>query len=180
MKTPAQYIARPPLSLKKVVLDAVGAKVLLKTTYNPYFKENLKLLSATDFIAELTQHLPPKGARYIRYYGLYSSRARGKWQQWDHVATHAPQGWQRTLGSSSDTSPQPSESLQSISAPQVSSTWARLIKRVYEVDPLICPKCGSEMKVIALILDPSEIQSILRHLVKIGRAPPNVLPPSLN
>ena len=176
----AQYIARPPLSLKKVVLDAVGAKVLLKTTYNPYFKENLKLLSATDFIAELTQHLPPKGARYIRYYGLYSSRARGKWQQWDHVATHAPQGWQRTLGSSSDTSPQPSESLQSISAPQVSSTWARLIKRVYEVDPLICPKCGSEMKVIALILDPSEIQSILRHLVKIGRAPPNVLPPSLN
>ena len=96
------------------------------------------------------------------------------------MATHAPQGWQRTLGSSSDTSPQPSESLQSISAPQVSSTWARLIKRVYEVDPLICPKCGSEMKVIALILDPSEIQSILRHLVKIGRAPPNVLPPSLN
>ena len=59
----AQYIARPPLSLKKVVLDAFGAKVLLKTTYNPYLKENLKLLSATDFIAELTLHLPPKGAR---------------------------------------------------------------------------------------------------------------------
>ena len=45
---------------------------------NPYFKEDFKLLSATDFIAELTQHLPPKGARYIRYYGLYSSRARDK------------------------------------------------------------------------------------------------------
>ena len=172
----AQYIARPPLSLKKVVLDALGAKVLLKTAYNPYLKENMKLLSATDFIAELTQHLPPKGARYIRYYGLYSSRARGKWQQWDHVAIHAPHGWQRTIGSSPDTSPHPSEPPQSISARQASSTWARLIKQVYEVDPLLCPRCSSEMRVIALILDPSEIRSILRHLVKIGRAPPDVPP----
>ena len=52
--------------------------------------------------------------------------------------------------------------------------------KVYEVDPLLCPRCGSEMKVIALILDPGEIQSILRHLVKIGRAPPDVAPASLN
>ena len=176
----AQYIARPPLSLKKVVLDALGAKVLLKTAYNPYLKENLKLLSATDFIAELTQHIPPKGARYIRYYGLYSSRARGKWQHWDHVTAHAPQGWQQPIGSSPAAGPHPTELHQRISARQASSTWARLIKQVYEVDPLLCPRCGSEMKVIALILDPGEIQSILRHLVKIGRAPPDVAPASLN
>ena len=163
-----------------MVLDALGAKVLLKTAYNPYLKENLKLLSATDFIAELTQHIPPKGARYIRYYGLYSSRARGKWQHWDHVTAHAPQGWQQPIGSSPAAGPHPTELHQRISARQASSTWARLIKQVYEVDPLLCPRCGSEMKVIALILDPGEIQSILRHLVKIGRAPPDVAPASLN
>jgi hypothetical protein len=28
-----------------------------------------------------------------------------------------------------------------------------LIKRIYEVDPLVCPSCGSEMKVIAFIID---------------------------
>ena len=67
-----------------------------------------------------------------------------------------------------------------VSATRASSTWARLIKQVYEVDPLICEKCGFEMKVIAVILDPSEIQIILRHLIKVGRAPPAVQAASLN
>ena len=31
------------------------------------------------------------------------------------------------------------------------STWAMLIKRVYEVDPLECPHCSGEMKVISFI-----------------------------
>jgi uncharacterized glyoxalase superfamily protein PhnB len=33
----------------------------------------------------------------------------------------------------------------------VSQTWAMLIKRVYEVDSLACPKCGGVMKVHAFI-----------------------------
>jgi len=32
------------------------------------------------------------------------------------------------------------------------------------VDPLKCPKCGSEMKVIAFIKDEEVIEKILRHL----------------
>jgi len=31
--------------------------------------------------------------------------------------------------------------------------WAEMIRKVYEVDPLICPKCGAEMKLIAFIED---------------------------
>jgi hypothetical protein len=30
------------------------------------------------------------------------------------------------------------------------SAWARLIAKVYEVDPLICPRCGSEMDAKAI------------------------------
>ena len=51
---------------------------------------------------------------------------------------------------------------------------------VYEVDPFICPKCGSEMKVIAVIQEPQEIKRILGHLVKQGRSPPGFDPASLN
>jgi hypothetical protein len=29
-------------------------------------------------------------------------------------------------------------------------TWAMLIKRVYEIDPMACPRCGTEMKVVTL------------------------------
>lgn len=32
-------------------------------------------------------------------------------------------------------------------------TWAMLLRKVWEVDPLICPKCKGPMKVIAVIND---------------------------
>jgi hypothetical protein len=40
-----------------------------------------------------------------------------------------------------------------------------LIKRIYEVDPLSCPKCGGEMKVVAFIEPPQAdlIEKIMRH-----------------
>ena len=40
-----------------------------------------------------------------------------------------------------------------------------LIKRVYEFDPLICPECGGQMKVVAFIEPPQAdvIEKILRH-----------------
>ena len=44
-------------------------------------------------------------------------------------------------------------------------TWAMLIKRVYEVDPLSCPRCVTEFKVVAFI-DPPQgdvLERILRH-----------------
>ena len=53
--------------------------------------------------------------------------------------------------------------------------WAELIRRVYEVDPLICPRCGSEMRVIGFITQPALIDHILDHLrrrEKIPRPPP--------
>ena len=30
-------------------------------------------------------------------------------------------------------------------------SWARLIQKVYEVDPLICPRCGGDMMIVAFI-----------------------------
>ena len=48
---------------------------------------------------------------------------------------------------------------------RASQTWAMLIKRVYEVDPLACPNCGGVMKVVAFIEPPpgDVIEKILRH-----------------
>jgi len=51
---------------------------------------------------------------------------------------------------------------------------------VYVVDPLICPKCGSEMKIIAMIMDHEETKNILHHLIKTGKSPPGFDPSSLN
>jgi hypothetical protein len=42
-------------------------------------------------------------------------------------------------------------------------TWAALIKCVYEVDPLKCPKCGGEMRIISFIEEDVVTEKILRH-----------------
>jgi hypothetical protein len=52
-----------------------------------------------------------------------------------------------------------------------------LIKRVYEVDPMVCPKCGETMKVVAFIEPPQQevIDRILKHSgLLVERAPPGV------
>jgi len=49
-------------------------------------------------------------------------------------------------------------------AARVRSTWARLIHKVYEDDPLECPRCKGPMRVIALIDDAAVIRKILSHL----------------
>ena len=48
--------------------------------------------------------------------------------------------------------------------------WRELIKRVYEVDPLVCPRCHAEMRVIAFIIDHAVVDKILRHLKRKGEA----------
>ena len=42
--------------------------------------------------------------------------------------------------------------------------WAQFIKKVYEADPLVCPRCGGAMGIIAFIDQPDVIERILTHL----------------
>ena len=39
-----------------------------------------------------------------------------------------------------------------------------MIRKVYEVDPMLCPKCGGQMKVIAFIMDYAAVDRIIDHL----------------
>ncbi|MGA1870857.1 MAG: hypothetical protein ACMUJM_20160, partial [bacterium] len=47
---------------------------------------------------------------------------------------------------------------------KASSTWARLIQKIFEIGPLVCPKCGKEMKLVAFITDFKKTQKILKHI----------------
>jgi hypothetical protein len=112
---------------------------------------------------------------YIRRYGLYASRTKGKWLDMPHVARLAPAGWKAERLQASESVESYYE--ESTVSDQVSrSTWARLIAQVYEVDPLTCSRCGSPMRILAVITEPEEVKKILRHLVKVGRSPPGLDP----
>jgi len=39
-----------------------------------------------------------------------------------------------------------------------------MIRKVYEADPMVCPKCGSRMKVVAFLTEPEVVDRIIRHL----------------
>lgn len=39
--------------------------------------------------------------------------------------------------------------------------WAQLIKRIYEIDPLICSKCGKRIKIIGFVTHQADIHRIL-------------------
>jgi hypothetical protein len=149
-----QYIIRHPLSLQNIVYVKEKGTVIYHNKYNKYWGENTKVFKAADFIAELTQHIPPKGMHLIRYYGIYSSRTRGKQNQINDKKEFVP------LPEKADKSEKKSK-----------QSWARLLKKVYEVDPLLCPKCGGEMKIIAIITEKSAITNILEYLAK-NKAPP--------
>lgn len=115
-------------------------------------KRNFQVLDPLEFLAEFTQHIPPKGSHLIRYYGWYSNKARGMRRKAAEAAEQAAAA--------------PSGDTPGVAAPgRASQTWAMLIKRVYEIDPLCCPHCGGTMKVIAFLEPPQGdvIEKILRH-----------------
>jgi len=45
-----------------------------------------------------------------------------------------------------------------------SAKWRELIKKVWEADPPLCPRCSHEMRIVALIDERAVIERILRHL----------------
>ena len=51
--------------------------------------------------------------------------------------------------------------------------WARLLKRVFDIDVEHCPNCGSALNIIAAIEGPPVIIKILSHL---GPADPRAAP----
>ncbi len=150
--------------------------MLFKTKYNEYFGENFKIYNGEDFIAVLTQHIPLARVHLVRYYGSYSSRTKGVWKTESYIVRLTPEGWlkrqeeQNTAEVADDVEVQNKD----VKGSAKRSAWARLINKVYGINPLICEKCGSDMRIVAFIMEPEQIDRIMHHLIKQGRAPPAI------
>ena len=127
--------------------------------------------SGLDFIARLTLHIPPKGKHLVRRYGVYSSRSRGTWKHRPALALRAADGWYGREEIAGMVEAEESEEV-SVSNKVRRKAWARLLTKVYGIDIFTCPRCGGEMSVIAVIINPDEIQKIIACMGKKGRGPP--------
>ncbi len=54
-------------------------------------------------------------------------------------------------------------------------SWAELMKRVFEIEVLICPHCNGRRKLLAFITDSTAIRRILEHL-ELPADPPRMTP----
>ena len=106
-----------------------------------------KTFDVLHWLAQLVTHIPNKGEQMVRYYGYYSNKSRGM----------------RKKAGTDDEVPALIDSDTSRKA--FRKNWARLIQKIYNVDPLLCPKCSGSMKIISFIEDDEIIAKILRHLV---------------
>jgi hypothetical protein len=105
----------------------------------------------------------------VRYYGWYSNKMRGQRARAEHVAP-CPEAEGTSTIDIAEHRPRRIPSRK----------WRDLIKKVWEADPLLCPRCGTEMRIVALIDEATVIERILRHLglweegvrVDSGRGPP--------
>ena len=48
--------------------------------------------------------------------------------------------------------------------PIPSKGWAEMIRKVYEVDPMLCPRCGGQMRIISFLTDYAVVDRIINHL----------------
>ena len=160
MENLARYIIRASFSQERMQYLDQEAKVI----YNSKNGNKTKVFDALEWLAAMCSHIPNRGEQMVRYYGHYSNVSRGK----------------RRNKQADDLVPYIIES-DGISREQ-RKKWSRLIQKIYETDPLVCPKCQGTMRIISSIEDQSVIRAILKHLglwlVKSEPMPKAHSPPS--
>lgn len=152
----ARYLKKCPLSNERLrIIDGESETIIEYTSYKNE-QRSVRTFTPLKFLAEIQQHLPGSWEQTTRFLGAYSSRSRGAARE-------------KLLLESSDIDILPLPEL--IQKP--SANWARLMKKVFELDPLLCPKCGSSMRIKAFITNPHEIDRITKNLgIPNQRAPP--------
>ena len=171
-----RYCARPAFALER--LREVDAEHLVYESIKPGPGGSISLmLTPLELIERLAALIPPPRRHRHRYYGVLAPNAPLRAQ----VTTLAgvPESLTAPLVTAAETETEPIAA--QITAPGASSdseeqaeeallrraaryAWALLLARIYEVFPLVCPRCGGEMRIIAFITDAAAVREILSHL----------------
>ena len=150
MENLARYIIRASCSQERMQYLDQEAKVVYMSKACPGPRsgdgKSHRVFDALEWLAAMCSHIPNKGEQMVRYYGYYSNVSRGKRQE------SAENGDISCIIESEE------------DAKAHRRKWARLIQKIYEVDPLICPKCQGTMRIISSIEDGEIIKVILKHL----------------
>ena len=151
-----RYITRPAIANERLKRNAAGQVVLqLKSAYKDGSTQ--VVMSPLEFMQRLAALVPRPRLHLIRFQGVLAPHAKLRSQIIPAPAENA-------TGHAAD-------HVHALHSPARMS-WARLLKRVFDIDIEHCPNCGGSLKIIAAIEEPPVIVRILAHLGLPTRAPP--------
>lgn len=160
----ARYCARAPVALERMSYEAESEQVTYRSDKAEGPTAGTTTVDPLEFLARLVTHIPDPGQVMQRYYGWYASRTRGTRRR-----QAAPFGTETAVAIV-----EPAD--WSLRAARL--RWAELLRRIFEVDPLACPRCQGLMRLVAVITDPAVITRILAHRARArdpthrSRSPP--------
>jgi len=173
-----RYCARPPFALHRLrhatperPLSSPDAR-LVYTLPRPTHDGRVALrLAPLELLQRLARLIPPPRLHRHRYHGVFAPHSswRSDVVRFARETTQDPEP--HALPSPPGATPAPCAH----GASRARSRWARLLARVYEVDPLRCPSCHGEMRVVCFLTDPPVVRRILRHL-NLPEHPPPLAP----
>jgi hypothetical protein len=167
-----RYGLRSPLSLERLSHDPDGqVRYRLR---KPWIDGRTEIvLEPIAFLRRLAALIPAPYTNLVRYHGVFANRSRDRFRiplppavepanaPLPDAGSLDPEGGEEVAGADSATP---------IVRPRRLG-WAQLLRRVLNVDALICPKCATSMTVIAFLTDPPVLRRILEHL-NLPSSPP--------
>ena len=104
----------------------------------------------------------------VRYYGWYSNKMRGQRRKRaeEEAARELAATAELGRGALASAAIEIIEHLALKPRRIPSRSWRELIKKVWEVDPLLCPQCHHEMRIVSLINDAQIIERILPFILQ--------------
>ena len=128
----ARYISRAAISVERVEFNSEDNPVIVYEKQKRSSSGKKATYSVLEFMALVAGHIPSPYETVTFYDGVYSSSYRGKENK-----------------EKAKTGEQKIETEELKGTAKANSTWARLIHKIFDDNPLTCPKCGKEMKIIA-------------------------------
>ena len=150
----ARYLTRAPVGLAKVFPQPDG-RVKLLTPRDPKTGRRGRLFDPLDWVHAITTQIPDPRQHMVRYQGAYANRVRRLYRP--AVGEESGKEASAARGRAD-----PEEDVPAL-VKQRRRSWARLLRRIYEVDPLTCPRCGDELRIVSVIRDPVVVDRILAH-----------------
>jgi hypothetical protein len=182
-----RYCARPPFACER--LRKEGAALVYRCAKQRSEPSSDKRgakadelhLTPLELIARIAALVPPPRTHRHRYFGVLApnsplraavtAMAQPPTRQTEPAITGEGVPGVVPLGHAISPTPEPAPPKR---AP-AHYLWAVLIARIYEVFPLLCPKCGGQMRLIAFITEGTQIRRILDH-IGVDSEPPHISP----